>query len=321
MEVELNSKTLIMIPVYNAAGYIQRSIESCLNQTLPTDVWIVDNRSTDKTQSIVSAYIEKYDRVKLFVNDNNYGRVGNWNRCLDLFMNSEYEYIKYVFSGDEIFPNCIEEGEKAFSFDNEIGAVAFPYEFVSEDNIVSISRHGECPNVLFSAKDITYKNLANDGLLGAIVSNIYSKKHIGNIRFNEFYSAKTDFDILVLKNSKAFYLDKVLARFNVDSHKTFLTADWSFLNMEFSYIESKELRRLERSKYFTSKEVSNISQSIMLNCIKRQLKYMKKKTIVRAIVISITELYNVKPIIKSVLPKQLYALLKSRYSNSEKYYE
>ena len=233
-----NSKTLIMIPVFNGEKFIRRTIDSCLNQTLQTEVWVVDNCSTDATQKIVKEYEEKSNFVKLIVNDKNYGRVGNWNRCLDLFMESKYEYIKYVFSGDEIFPECIKEGEKAFEIDQQIGAVAFPYEFVNMDGNSSISRHDKYVNKLFTSKEITFINLAEGMLLGAIICNIYSKHAIRKFRFDENAVSKAKFDIEVLEDKKAYYMDQTLARFNLDAHRTYDSANSPYVYMEFSFIAS-----------------------------------------------------------------------------------
>lgn len=269
-----NSKTLIMIPVYNAEEFMRRTIDSCLNQTLATEVWVVDNCSTDGTQNIVREYEKENNLVKLIVNDKNYGRVGNWNKCLDLFMESDYEYIKYVFSGDEILPLCIEECEKAFRIDDEIGAIAFPYEFVKEDGSSSISRHSNYSNKLFTSKEITYINLAEGMLLGAIICNIYAKKAIGNFRFDENSISKAKFDIEVLEYSKAYYLDKVLAKFNLDAHRTFNKADSSFGYMEFSFIEIKEYDRISKTDKFKLSENNEIEQKIIKNCINRQLRFM-----------------------------------------------
>ena len=82
-------KTLIIIPVYNAERFIERTVKSCVNQTLKTEIFIVDNCSTDTTQQLVKSFAKENPRIKLIINDKNYGRVGNWNRCLDIFVKSK----------------------------------------------------------------------------------------------------------------------------------------------------------------------------------------------------------------------------------------
>lgn len=266
------SKTLIVIPVYNGELFIKKTIESCLNQTITTEIWVVDNLSTDSTREIIAPYTKKFSNVKLIENKKNYGRVGNWNKCLDLFMESNYEYIKYVFCGDEIFEDCISESERCFAIDPEIGAIAFPYEFKHRNGKVSVSTEEKYANKLLCSKEITTLNLAGGMLLGAIICNVYSKKHIQNHRFDNDEISKAGFDILVLEKSKAFYLDKVLARFNHEAHQTFDRAHSSFVYLEFSYIKLKHLERISRtSNMFTDQECKIIEQKIIRNCIRQQL--------------------------------------------------
>jgi glycosyltransferase involved in cell wall biosynthesis len=296
----IKSKTLIMIPVYNAEEFIEKTLKSCLKQTLRTEIWVVDNCSTDKTQMIVKNHEKEDTRVKLIVNNKNYGRTGNWNRCLDIFMDSEYEYIKYVFSGDEIMPQCIEESEKAFNIDDDIGAIAFPYEFIDLNGKVTIPRHEKYSNTLLNSKDITRINLSEGMLLGAIICNVYAKKAINKYRFDENSISKARFDIQVLENSKAYYLDKVLAKFNLDAHRTFNEADSPYGYLEFSFIEIKEHNRISKTDKFTKLENENMEQKIILNCIKHQLRFMKYKTLIVVI-------YNIfKVITKNIIKRIVY---------------
>ena len=299
------SKTLIAIPLFNAEKFVERTLNSCLNQTLPSEIWVVDNCSTDRTKDIVKDYAKDNSLVKLIINDKNHGRVGNWNKCLDLFMESEYQYIKYVFSGDEILPRCIEESERAFAIDGEIGAVGFPYVFKNTDGSSSISRHDECPNKLFTAKEITYKNLAEGGLLGAIICNVYAKKAIRNLRFDETNLGKLKFDTELLEKSKAYYLDKVLANFNLDSHNTFYTMSNFHTYMEFSEVLAKEFLRISKTEMFNDKEKEEIEQKIIINSVNSQLNFMSFRTCLGIITDIITKsvretLRNIKKLLKRI---------------------
>lgn len=295
-----STKTLIMIPVYNAEEFIVRTLESCLDQTLLTEIWVVDNCSTDNTQGIVKSYEKKETRVRLIINNQNYGRVGNWNRCLDLFMHSEYEFLKFVFSGDEILPTCIQECENAFNIDNDIGAIAFPYEYINLKGKVTVARHKKYANTLFNSKEITRINLSEGMLLGAIICNVYAKKAIKKYRFDENSISKAKFDIQILENSKAYYLDSILAKFNLDAHRTFDAANSSYGYLEFSFIEIKEHNRIAKTNKFTKLENEQMEQKIILNCIKHQLRFMHIKTLLLA-------LFNItKAIFKNFIKRMIY---------------
>ena len=265
----ISTKTLIVIPVFNGEKFIARSLNSCLNQTKLTQIWVVDNCSIDKTLDIVKEYQKKSGNIKIFFNKINLGRVGNWNRCLDLFINSSYKYIKFLFVGDELFPQCIEESEKIMESDSGIGALAFGYEFVREDGSITISKQDYKENKMFSPKEITKLNLGHGGLLGAIVCNVYSKKAIQKNRFTPYFTIKTDFDTKILAHNKAYYLDKVLAKFNLDCHQTFDKAfsTWGFL--EFTYSEALMLEQFKGM--FSQAEYTDLRQRIVLNGIRHQL--------------------------------------------------
>lgn len=255
-----SSKVLIMIPAYNCEKFISRTLDSCLAQTVQTEVWVVDNCSTDKTRDIVQTYHKKFPLIKLLVNKTNLGRVGNWNRCLELFEKSDFEFIKFVFSGDEILAQCIEKVEEAYKIDKNIGAVVFPYLFVRENGKVSrdTNRRG---NRLFSVKEIIDINLREGGLLGAIIADTYNKKFIRGMRFNELFMGKSDFDFAVLAKSKAYYIDQVLARYNVDAHRTLKASQDYFFQTEITYNRAYWLEKLKGN--YSESEYKNIKEIVM----------------------------------------------------------
>ncbi len=93
----------IAIPNYNGAENIIRAITSCQHVGLGTDefeILVVDNASEDKSVDIVESLEKKFNNIKLVVNKANIGRIGNWNRCLDL---ARGEYIMFLFPTEEIF--------------------------------------------------------------------------------------------------------------------------------------------------------------------------------------------------------------------------
>lgn len=96
----------ICIPVYNGEKYLELSLNSALHQTYPdTELIIVDDQSTDSSVEIAKAYAEKYSRIKLSVNEQNLGLVGNWNRCIEL---ANGEWIKFLFQDDLLNKDCID---------------------------------------------------------------------------------------------------------------------------------------------------------------------------------------------------------------------
>jgi len=91
----------ICIPTYNRAGMIGRAIESALGQTYRNiEVIIVDNASSDNTDSVVASYVD--ERLTYIKNERNLGLFGNFNRCIEL---ATGKFLHILHSDDYIDPD------------------------------------------------------------------------------------------------------------------------------------------------------------------------------------------------------------------------
>lgn len=98
-------KVTIVIPAYNVENYIGSAIESVLAQTY--DNWeliIVNDGSTDNTESIITSYLKKDARIQL-VSQENQGVSVARNRGLDLALG---KYISFLDGDDWYDPRYIE---------------------------------------------------------------------------------------------------------------------------------------------------------------------------------------------------------------------
>jgi glycosyltransferase involved in cell wall biosynthesis len=95
------------MPTYNAALYLQESIDSVLNQTFTDfDFYIYDDCSTDNTQEIISNYKDK--RVFYRKNKVNSGIAKTLNKGLDELLPS-YEFIARMDADDWAYPQRFEK--------------------------------------------------------------------------------------------------------------------------------------------------------------------------------------------------------------------
>jgi len=293
------AKTLIVIPAYNCEEAVSLSLESSVNQTICTDIVVVDNYSTDGTRDVVKKYAAKHSNVKLIVNEMNLGRVGNLNRCLDVFKKNRHEYIKFLFTGDEMKPDCIQECEKIFTQYADLGAVFWPYEFKHEGNI-SISRDYNESRYL-PPNEINELNIAEGGRLGAIVCNAYSKKAIvaSGAYFNDVFIGKSDFDYRVLQNHGVYYLNKVLSTFNVEHHRTFQYAlDNYRINIEASFNGACALERIRNTLPF--EKYKSLKSRVIINIFRRNINFLKPKDFIALLrLVGMTTMrYLTKPVRK-----------------------
>lgn len=97
-------KISIIVPVYNIEGYLERCLDSILDQDLPDfEVIAINDGSTDKSGFILEKYAQKDSRIHL-VNVENGGAGWARNNGIDKAVG---EYLMFVDGDDFILPKCL----------------------------------------------------------------------------------------------------------------------------------------------------------------------------------------------------------------------
>ena len=106
----------IIIPTYNRAKTIGRSIESILNQTYrDLELIIVDDGSTDNTEEIVNRYMQNDSRIQYIKQKQNQGACVARNVGIDIAIG---EYIGFQDSDDESLPERLETQIECLNINN-----------------------------------------------------------------------------------------------------------------------------------------------------------------------------------------------------------
>ena len=128
----------VIIPCYNVEKYIDKCIESILNQTYKNlEIILVDDCSKDDTFKIISKYAKKYDNITAIQNPQNGGAGFSRNNALKI---AKYDLISFLDSDDYIESNYYEELLSAMKKDKADVAVCdifVKYENVEGTNIRS----------------------------------------------------------------------------------------------------------------------------------------------------------------------------------------
>ena len=92
-------KISVIIPVYNAEKYLNKTLESTLKQSLKDiEVICVDDGSTDSSVEIIQSFIKKDDRVKLIRQNNQHaGSARNTG-----LKEAQGEYIHFMDADDYV---------------------------------------------------------------------------------------------------------------------------------------------------------------------------------------------------------------------------
>lgn len=102
----INASPLIsvILPVYNGEKYLQRAVQSILDQTFKDfEILIIDDGSTDSSGEIVSSF--KDDRIRYIKNSENLKLIKSLNKGLSL---AKGQYIARMDGDDIAAPNRLE---------------------------------------------------------------------------------------------------------------------------------------------------------------------------------------------------------------------
>ncbi len=97
----------IIIPCFNSANFVTRSIVSALNQTYQnTEIILVDNNSTDNTLDTLKNYESRFPEKISVLQELKKGAPAARNKGLN---KAQGEWIQFLDADDELLPNKIEK--------------------------------------------------------------------------------------------------------------------------------------------------------------------------------------------------------------------
>ncbi len=97
----------IIMTSYNASDFIAAAIESIIGQTYPTwELLIADDCSTDNTKQIISAFVDRDNRIVVSHNAENLHYLKTRNR---LFKQAKGEFVTLLDADDLMVPTRIEK--------------------------------------------------------------------------------------------------------------------------------------------------------------------------------------------------------------------
>lgn len=116
-------KVSVCIPTFNAADYLRQAVESVLEQSYQNfEIVIVDNCSTDHTESLISKLQQLGNgRIRFYQNDRNIGLVGNLNKCLEY---AKGDYIKFLCADDLLLPGCLDQMAAALDLHQSVKLIS-----------------------------------------------------------------------------------------------------------------------------------------------------------------------------------------------------
>lgn len=181
----MNRKPIIsiIVPIYNVEDYLDRCVESILNQTFKDfELILVDDGSPDNCPMLCDKWAEKDSRIKV-VHKPNGGVSSARNAGLAV---SQGDYIGFCDPDDVINYNMYELMYKSIINSNSDCCVC-AFKSFSSDNEISIKCiDGNEKNLVLEGKNII-EYFLGDGrnLLGCVWDKLIKKSFIFGMAFNE----------------------------------------------------------------------------------------------------------------------------------------
>lgn len=152
-------KVSIIVPVYNTGKYLKKCLDSLIHQTLEDiEIIIVNDGSTDDSQSIIDEYVKMDSRIKSYIKENG-GQGSARNLGLE---KSTGEYIGYIDSDDFVELNMYEDMYNKSLEDNS-DIVNVGYYIYSETGYIiekQVFRRTENPTNIYNTPEVLFYNTA-----------------------------------------------------------------------------------------------------------------------------------------------------------------
>jgi glycosyltransferase involved in cell wall biosynthesis len=217
-------KFTVVIPTYNRADLILETIDSVLEQTYRNfEVIVVDNCSTDNTESVLQELI-KEARVRYIKHDRNYERSKSRNTGM---IHASGDFVTFLDSDDFLYPSCLADAADFIEKNPEIRFFHSMYELVSNEREVLYSYQ-------YPSLKNPYKALCSGNFISCIGGFIH-KEIYQTHRFVEdpmmIGSEDYDFWFGVLAEYKLGRIDKVNA--GIREHPKRSVNEGIYQNLEY----------------------------------------------------------------------------------------
>lgn len=248
----------VIIPSYNREKLIEKSIKSVLNQSYKNiEIIVVDDNSSDNTESVVKSLQDKYEFIKYIRHETNKGGSAARNSGVKVALG---ELIAFLDSDDEWVGNKLEKNLEIFHKNDKVAMVYSDMYLVNADT---------AEEKLNKSKkyDDKYYGLLCENIIGSTSLIMIKKDVFNNVGgFKEGLPSCQDWDFYlnVAKENVIEKIDEPLLKYYI--HQNSISGNLDRALKGHKIIFEKVLSILEENeKYFKyknnilSKQFTNIA--------------------------------------------------------------
>ena len=234
-----NPQVCVLLSTYNGENFLQEQLDSLYNQTIPVDIHVRDDGSTDGTLSILQTNANKIKSISYGIN------IGCCHSFLTLVkeVSNDYEYYMFCDQDDVWLPNKVEAAmSKLQNVDSPRLYISALTTVDTELNVIN-----QCINVLPKNKCLTLEK-------SLVKSYGYGCTMMFNLALKKLY-AQLDFPWM---DSHDWYMQKVAMLFgdvvcDENAHIWYRQHDNNVCGINKKVTFKQNKARMRKAKYARSK--------------------------------------------------------------------
>ena len=199
-------KVSVIVPVYNAECYLEKCLDSLINQTYKDiEIILVNDGSTDKSSKIIKEYVKKYHNITS-IDITNHGQ--GYARNLGL-KKATGNYIMFLDSDDFVDKNIVQK--LVDNINNSDVSVCDIYKVFNEEKRLFINYHD------YGNDQISFM-LSHPGP----VAKLYKKEVLDKVYFleNVYYEDLSFTPVVSLNIKKVSYVNEPLYYYVIHDNST-----------------------------------------------------------------------------------------------------
>lgn len=123
----------MVMPVYNAAPYIEEAVLSAVYLDEVGEIIMVEDGSKDDSYDVCVKLADRFEKIKLFTHEENANKGASESRNLGI-IKANFEYISFLDADDVYCPNRFEGDKNIFMSNPNIDGVYSAVGYLNEPN-------------------------------------------------------------------------------------------------------------------------------------------------------------------------------------------
>ncbi len=222
------TKVSVVIPAWNAAAFIEKTLNSVREQTFRDyEIIVVDDGGSDSTKAVVDAWLKTHSLSGTCIRQENKKIAGARNTGMRA---ARGEFIALLDHDDLWYPLKLEKVMAAFSRHPEVDLIGHHINMTKDGKLVATIRKGPASSRMYERLLLVGNALAPS----ATVFRREKALSIGGFRENPEFNTVEDYDFWMRMSRvcKFHFLDEVLAEYPVVARSASSRVEYHHNNLE-----------------------------------------------------------------------------------------